>query len=146
MPQTRSGRLDRICAAGFALTKIATARRCLWPHSNETFVPAAEPLISIYVSPGVFLALRTGAGGTFINNQFSNPEAAVRQCLRLFQWRGAPIEAAPAPGGELGRSWGCAEGLSARLIKSQIRGLFPAKPAMIGPPFDPVGRIFVGHR
>jgi hypothetical protein len=25
--------------------------------------------------------------GTFINNQFSNPEAAVRKCLRLFQWR-----------------------------------------------------------
>jgi hypothetical protein len=23
--------------------------------------------------------------GTFINNQFSNPEAAVRKCLRLFQ-------------------------------------------------------------
>lgn len=35
--------------------------RSLWPRSNEIFVPAAEPLISIYVSPGVFLgATRLG--------------------------------------------------------------------------------------
>jgi hypothetical protein len=27
----------------------------LWPHSNKTFVPAAELLISIYVWPSVFL-------------------------------------------------------------------------------------------
>jgi hypothetical protein len=35
---------------------------CLWPHSNETFVPAAELLISVYVGPGVFLASETGRG------------------------------------------------------------------------------------
>jgi hypothetical protein len=32
----------------------------------------------IYINPGVLLALRTGVGRTFVNNQFSNPEAAVR--------------------------------------------------------------------
>ena len=42
----------------------------LWPRSNETFVPASEPLISIYVSPGVSLALRTGAGAS--SGKFSN--------------------------------------------------------------------------
>jgi hypothetical protein len=39
-----------------------SGRRWLWPHSNERFVPATELLIFIYVSPGVFLALPTGAG------------------------------------------------------------------------------------
>jgi hypothetical protein len=73
------------------MTKVST-RECwrdrrLWPHGNNTFVSAPEPLIFIYANPGVLLALRTGAGGTFINNQFSNPEAAVRKCLRLFQRR-----------------------------------------------------------
>jgi hypothetical protein len=36
--------------------------------------------------PGVFFTTRTGAVG-FVNNQFSNPEAAVRECLRRFFWR-----------------------------------------------------------
>jgi hypothetical protein len=34
----------------------------LWRRSNETFVPALEPLIFIYVSPGVILTLLTGLG------------------------------------------------------------------------------------
>jgi hypothetical protein len=58
-PQTQRV-VDRICS-GFAMTKLDQPDGYLWPHSNETFVPAAEPLISIYVSPGVFLgALRLG--------------------------------------------------------------------------------------
>jgi hypothetical protein len=44
------------------MIKIAPARRCLWPHGNVFFVPAAELLISIYVSPGLFLARGAGAG------------------------------------------------------------------------------------
>jgi hypothetical protein len=39
---------------------------------NASVVPFWEQQISIYVRPGVFLALRTGLGD-FINNQFSNP-------------------------------------------------------------------------
>jgi hypothetical protein len=35
----------------------------LLPHSNESSVPASEALIFIYVSLGVLLASRTGAGG-----------------------------------------------------------------------------------
>jgi hypothetical protein len=34
----------------------------VWPPSNETFVPATELLISIYVRPGVSLSFRAGAG------------------------------------------------------------------------------------
>jgi hypothetical protein len=52
-------------------------------HYNASVVPFRERQIPIYVRPGVFLATRTGAGD-FINNQFSNPEAAARQCLRHF--------------------------------------------------------------
>jgi hypothetical protein len=44
----------------------------LLQHCNAFFVPLREQQISIYVRPGVFLALRTGLGD-FINNQFSNP-------------------------------------------------------------------------
>jgi hypothetical protein len=65
------------------MTSLATT--WLWPHNNETIVPVTEPLISIYVSPSVFLACRHRGGGRFHTNQFSNPEAAARQCLRLFQ-------------------------------------------------------------
>jgi hypothetical protein len=67
----------------------------LWRRSNETFVPALEPLIFIYVSPGVLLTLLTG---TFINNQFSDPEAALRKRLRLFQWWLSPRNGPSAPG------------------------------------------------
>jgi hypothetical protein len=34
----------------------------LWPHSNETFVPAPELLIFIYIRRSLFLTLRTGVG------------------------------------------------------------------------------------
>ena len=34
----------------------------MWPHSNETFVPAPELLIFIYIKRGLFLTLRTGVG------------------------------------------------------------------------------------
>jgi hypothetical protein len=37
-------------------------RDSVLPHSNETFVPAAGLLISIYVWPGAFLPSQTGAG------------------------------------------------------------------------------------
>jgi hypothetical protein len=52
--------------------------------SNKTFVPASEPRISIYAWRGAELALSTGAAATFHRHCISNPEAAVRQCLRLF--------------------------------------------------------------
>jgi hypothetical protein len=55
----------------------------LWPRGNETFVPATEPLISIYLSPGVSLALHAGAWQVLKRTR----RAAVRQCLRPFQWR-----------------------------------------------------------
>jgi hypothetical protein len=35
------------------------------PRGNEIFVPAAELRISIYVRPSLFLALLTGAKGSF---------------------------------------------------------------------------------
>jgi hypothetical protein len=38
--------------------------------SNETFVPATEPLILIYVKTGVFLALTTGAGAVLKQSIF----------------------------------------------------------------------------
>jgi len=50
----------------------------LWPHCNETFVPATEPRISIYVKLGVFLAL-PHRGGTFssaINFRTRKPQCA----------------------------------------------------------------------
>jgi hypothetical protein len=40
---------------------------------------ATEPLISIYVWRAVFLSLTTGDG-------VETRQAAVRKCLRLFQW------------------------------------------------------------
>jgi hypothetical protein len=77
----------------FLITLASLKSPRLWQRSNNIFVSAPKPLIFIYINPGVLLALRTGAGGTFINNQFSNPEAAVRQCLRLFSTAAIPPEA-----------------------------------------------------
>ena len=45
----------------------------LWLHSNETFVPAAELRISVYVRPGVFLVLPTGAGVGFFRQSIFEP-------------------------------------------------------------------------
>jgi hypothetical protein len=55
----------------------------VWPRSNESFVPAPEPLISIYVRSGLSLAFAGRAGLVLKRTR----QAAVRQCLRLFQWR-----------------------------------------------------------
>jgi hypothetical protein len=46
--------------------------RRLLPHSNETFVPATELLIFIYVNAGVLLALRAGLG-TFYKHSIFEP-------------------------------------------------------------------------
>jgi hypothetical protein len=46
--------------------------RCPVPHSNETFVPGAELVISIYLGPGLFLASETGRGN-FHNQSISGP-------------------------------------------------------------------------
>jgi hypothetical protein len=56
----------------------ACFRRCynppmLLPPSNEVFVPASEPRISIYVGRNVVLASSTGAGIGFHSCKFSNP-------------------------------------------------------------------------
>jgi hypothetical protein len=61
----------------------------LWPRCNEIIVPATEPRISIYVKPGVLLALRHRGGDTFIHSPFSNPEAAVRKCPAAFSMAAA---------------------------------------------------------
>jgi hypothetical protein len=37
------------------------------PRCNETFVPEAEQRISIYLGPGMFFTLCTGAKGRFHN-------------------------------------------------------------------------------
>jgi hypothetical protein len=45
----------------------------LWSNSNESFVPAEELPISIYVRLDAFLHLRTGLGVGFANTKVSNP-------------------------------------------------------------------------
>jgi hypothetical protein len=42
-------------------TSTSSIAKAMLPQSNETFVPLSEPSIFIYVSPGLSLALRTGA-------------------------------------------------------------------------------------
>jgi hypothetical protein len=49
-------------SAGHRGVALPKTRNILWPPSNETFVPATELLISIYVRPGASLSLRAGAG------------------------------------------------------------------------------------
>jgi len=43
------------------------------PRCNETFVPAAEQRISVYVRPSLSLALLTGAKGRFHNQSIFEP-------------------------------------------------------------------------
>jgi hypothetical protein len=56
----------------------------LLPPSNESFVPATEPYISIYGKRCVPLAALTGAGYILAVINFRTRLAAERQCLQLF--------------------------------------------------------------
>jgi hypothetical protein len=47
---------------GYVTISVEANSAGVLPRSNETFVPVPELLIFIYVTRGVFLALRTGAG------------------------------------------------------------------------------------
>jgi hypothetical protein len=98
LPEFRRRSFRAGTSPNFLITLASLESPRLWPHCNNTFVSAPEPLIFIYVSPRVFLAFAYRGWGTFINNQFSNPASRSAPMPAAFSMAVAPQETAPALG------------------------------------------------
>jgi hypothetical protein len=62
-------------------------------RGNQTYLPASEPRISIYVGRNVVLALITGVGVGFHSHKFLNPESRSAKMPAAFLILGAATRA-----------------------------------------------------